>query len=261
MPLEGGPTPEPLNQLETSLADLWQRTIEPMTMPARREFRDAVANMTDSWLWEMANQAQNRIPDPIDYVEMRRRTFGADLTIDLARLAHFAVVPAEIYQNRVMHELVTAAQDYACFVNDLFSYQKEIEFEGELHNIVLVVQKFMNVDRLRARDIANNLMTARMEQFEHIVANDLPAMITELDLDDEISKVLIGHADGLKDWMSGVLAWHQHALRYPEAQLRARYNPTTSFQQSSLQPTGLGTSALRLASALASADRAAASTP
>ena len=260
MPLEDGPTPEPLNPLETSLADLWQRTAGPMTMPARLEFRDAVTSMTESWLWELANQAENRIPDPIDYVEMRRRTFGADLTMDLARLADFNVVPHEIYQNRVMHELVTAAHDYGCFVNDLFSYQKEIEFEGELHNIVLVIQKFLNVDRLRARDITNNLMTARMQQFEHIVANDLPAMFTELDLDEEIRQVLTKHADGLKDWMAGVLAWHQQTTRYPEARLRARHNPTaqvtSSFQRTSFQPTGLGTSALRLASALASTDRA-----
>jgi germacradienol/geosmin synthase len=265
MPEDGGLTPEPANPLETGLTDLWQRTIEPMTTPARREFRAAVTSMVDSWLWELANHAENRIPDPIDYVEMRRRTFGADLTMDLARLAHFNVVPAEIYQNRVMHELVTAAHDHACFVNDLFSYQKEIEFEGELHNIVLVVQKFLNVDRLRARDIVNKLMTARMEQFEHIVANDLPAMFTELDLDEEIQQVLTAQAEGLKAWMAGVLAWHYHTLRYPEAQLHARYRPTitaaSSFRQTSLQPTGLGTSALRLASSLASADRASASAP
>jgi germacradienol/geosmin synthase len=260
MPLEGGPPSEPLNQLESSLADLWQRTIEPLTIPARREFRAAVMRMTESWLWELANHAENRIPDPIDYVEMRRRTFGADLTMDLSRLANFKVVPAEIYHNRVVHELVTAAHDYACFANDLFSYQKEIEFEGELHNIVLVVQKFLNADRIRARDVVNNLMTARMEQFEHIVANDLPAMFTEVGLDEQTQQVLTKHADDLKDWMAGVLAWHRHTLRYPEAQLRARYRPQTGptvTADFSFQPTGLGTSALRLASALGSADRVA----
>ena len=42
--------------------------------------------MTESWLWELANQIQNRIPDPVDYVEMRRKTFGSDLTMSLSRL-------------------------------------------------------------------------------------------------------------------------------------------------------------------------------
>jgi germacradienol/geosmin synthase len=252
MPLDAGATPPPINQLETALADLWRRTVEPMTMPARQEFRDAVTTMTDSWLWELANQAENRIPDPIDYVEMRRRTFGSELTMDMARLANFNVVPDELYQNRVMHELNTAAHDYACFLNDLFSYQKEIEFEGELHNMVLVVQKFLNVDRLRARDIVNDLMTARMQQFEHIVANDLPAMFVELNLDDEVRQVLTRHAEELKDWMAGILEWHRKSKRYPEAELRADRTPsgTTDF---SFRPTGLGTSALRFAGSLGSA--------
>ncbi|HJP79901.1 MAG TPA: germacradienol/geosmin synthase [Pseudonocardiaceae bacterium] len=260
MPLDGGSTPEPANQLEAGLDDLWRRTIEPMSMPARREFRTAVTTMIESWLWELFNQAENRIPDPIDYVEMRRRTFGAELWTDLARLDQLAVVPNEIYQNRVMHELVTAAHDYAGFTNDLFSYQKEIEFEGDLHNIVLVVQKFLNVDRLRARDFVIKLLAARLEQFEHIAANDLPAMFVELDLDDDIRQVLTQHADHLKDWMAGILAWHRNSSRYPEAQLRARYRPQAGPSVKadfSFQPTGLGTSALRLASALGSADRLA----
>jgi germacradienol/geosmin synthase len=257
MPLDGGPTPEPTNQLEVGLTDLWQRTIEPMSMPARREFRATVTSTTESWLWELVNQAENRIPDPIDYVEMRRRTFGADLWMSLARLDHLAVVPEEIYQNRVMHELVTAAYDYASFTNDLFSYQKEIEFGGELHNIVLVVQKFLNVDRLRARDFVIKLMAARMAQFEHIAAEDLPAMFVELDLDEDTRQILTEHAEHLKDWMAATLAWHRHTLRYPEDELRARYQPTTSVTFS-LLPTGLGTSALRLASALVQADQTSA---
>ena len=44
---------------------------------SRRQFRTAVEDMTSSWLWELANQAQHRVPDPVDYIEMRRHTFGS----------------------------------------------------------------------------------------------------------------------------------------------------------------------------------------
>ena len=37
-----------------------------------------------------------------------------------------------------------AAQDCACLINDVFSYQKEIEFEGEIHNGVLVLATFLD---------------------------------------------------------------------------------------------------------------------
>ncbi|MEV7841992.1 hypothetical protein AB0O77_32995, partial [Streptomyces albidoflavus] len=30
--------------------------------------------------------------------------------------------------------------DYGALINDVFSYQKEVEFEGEIHNAVLVTQ-------------------------------------------------------------------------------------------------------------------------
>jgi germacradienol/geosmin synthase len=242
MPLDGGATPEPANPVERGLADLWRRTVEPMALDSRAQFRRAVTEMTSSWLWELANQAQNRIPDPVDYVEMRRRTFGSDLTMSLARLTHRDVIAPEIYQTRVLHELDTAAQDYACFTNDLFSYQKEIEFEGEVHNLVLVLESFLSVDRLAARDIVADLMAARMREFEHLVARGLPALCADLDLDDVVRDGLLRHADDLKDWMSGILEWHRRCARYTAAELRRARVPEAPAGFS-LLPSGPGTSA------------------
>ncbi|MFD0890221.1 germacradienol/geosmin synthase, partial [Streptosporangium algeriense] len=246
MPIDLGAVPEPLNPLERGLADLWRRTATPMNEAARRDFRAAIETMTASWLWELGNQAGNRVPDPIDYVEMRRSTFGSDLTMSLAKLAHYDLVPAELYHTRVMRELDTAAQDYATFTNDLFSYQKEIEFEGEVHNMVLVVENFLQVDRLTARNVVADLMTARMRQFEHIVTEDLPAMFEEFELGDEVRGVLTRHADGLKDWMSGILEWHRRCARYTEAELRRHHHGSVpAATLSRLLPSGPGTSALR----------------
>ncbi|WP_433256244.1 family 2 encapsulin nanocompartment cargo protein terpene cyclase [Streptosporangium sp. CA-135522] len=245
MPLDGEPTPEPANPIERGLEDLWRRTAGPMTATARRQFRETVESMTSSWLWELANQAQNRVPDPVDYIEMRRRTFGADMTMSLARLSHSDVVPAELYETRVIRELDTAAQDYAAFTNDLFSYQKEIEFEGEVHNLVLVVENFLDVDRWTARDIVADLMGARMRQFEHIVATGLPALFDDFALDERVRDILTRHADDLKEWMSGILEWHRGCARYTEAELRRRRTPDTPAVSRFL-PTGLGTSAVRI---------------
>ena len=87
-----------------------------------------------------------------------------------------------------MRGLDNSAADYACLTNDIFSYQKEIEFEGELNNGVLVVQRFLDCDLEQAVDVVNDLMTARMQQFEHIVATELPALFDEFDLDDRPAK-------------------------------------------------------------------------
>jgi germacradienol/geosmin synthase len=108
------------------------------------------------------------------------------------------------------------------------------------------------------------LMTARTTEFEHIAADDLPAMFVELDLDDDIRQVLTTHADQLKDWMAGILACIGTPPGIPEDELHVRYRPAAApvaRADFSFHPTGLGTSAFRLASALAKVDRAEASAP
>jgi germacradienol/geosmin synthase len=261
IPLDATAMPEPANGLERGLADLWRRTVGPMAPAARKQFRVAVEKMFDSWAWELANRIQRRIPDPVDYVEMRRSTFGSDMTMGLARIAHGNLVPDEVYQTRTMRQLDNAAQDYACFTNDMFSYQKEIQYEGEMHNMVFVLENFLGCDRERARDLVAGLMAERMRQFEHIVAVELPDMFEQFELDDVVRVVLTGYASELQDWMSGILEWHRKCVRYQESALDARYGPAIPAAPPSVpvpgprsaavprlpeRPSGMGTSAARV---------------
>ncbi|MDC0723167.1 terpene synthase family protein [Nannocystis bainbridge] len=220
MPLDASPVPPPQNPLEAGLADLWVRTAGPLSPTQRASFRKSVEDMTASWLWELMNQTQHRIPDPVDYVEMRRATFGSDMTMNLARITKGEKIPPAALYSRPLHWLEVSAQDYACFTNDIFSYQKEIEYEGEIHNIVLVLQSFLDLSREEAVEAANKLMTSRMEQFEHVLAHDVPPMIADLDLDADARAALDAYIEGLKDWMAGILDWHNLSLRYPEAELQ-----------------------------------------
>ncbi|HYZ07196.1 MAG TPA: family 2 encapsulin nanocompartment cargo protein terpene cyclase [Pseudonocardiaceae bacterium] len=236
-------TPLPVNALERGLDDLWSRTAGPMTVSARRAFRTAIEDMTGSWLWELANQMQNRIPDPVDYIEMRRKTFGSDLTMSLSRLAHGQTVPAEIYRTRPIRALESSAADYACLLNDVFSYQKEIQFEGEIHNCILVVQNFLDCDLPRALGVVNDLMTARMRQFEHVVSTELPALFDDFDLDADARSTLTRYAEELQDWLAGILTWHEGCHRYEESELR--HHPPAGTQPFG-GPTGLGTSTAHL---------------
>lgn len=239
MPLDLTGMPAPLTPLERGLADLWVRTAGPMDLDARRTLRGAVQEMFESRLWELANEMQHRVPDPVDYVEMRRKTFGAGLTMSLARISHLASVPPALYRTRPLRNLEHAAADYACFTNDVFSYQKEVQFEGELHNCVVVIENFLDVDRGRAVRVVNDLMTARLRQFEHIVAHELPALLD--DLDPEIRAGMHRYVQELQDWMAGILAWHRVSGRYQESLLR--YRPAPGQPLGAL--TGIGTSAAR----------------
>ncbi|MET8680179.1 family 2 encapsulin nanocompartment cargo protein terpene cyclase [Streptomyces sp. NPDC004647] len=246
MPVDSAVTPVPANALERGLGDLWSRTAGPMTSNARRQFRTAIENMTSSWLWELANQAQNRIPDPVDYIEMRRMTFGSDLTMSLCRLAHGREVPPEIYRSGPLRSLENAASDYACLMNDVFSYQKEVEFEGEVHNGVLVVQNFFDCDYPTALAIVNDLMTSRMRQFQHVAANELPVLYDDFDLGQDARRILDGYVRELQNWLSGILIWHQGCHRYAEADLRRSAGAERGAAVALDGPTGLGTSSARI---------------
>ncbi|MFJ5224034.1 family 2 encapsulin nanocompartment cargo protein terpene cyclase [Streptomyces sp. NPDC088400] len=244
MPVESAGTPAPANALERGLADLWTRTAGPMDVDARRMFRQSVEDMTASWLWELANQAQNRVPDPVDYMEMRRHTFGSAMTMSLCRIGHGRQVPPEVYRSGPMRSLENAAQDYACLMNDVFSYQKEIEYEGEVHNGVLVVQNFFNCDYPTALSVVDDLMNSRMSQFQHVAANELPMLYDDFDLDGEARKVLDGYVKELENWLSGILNWHHGCKRYKEAELlEDRAGVTRRLPP---VPTGRGTSAARI---------------
>jgi germacradienol/geosmin synthase len=231
------PSVLPTGGFERGLADLWTRTAGPMPLKARGQFRAAIVTMIDSWLWELDNQRMNRIPDPVDYVEMRRRTFGSDLTMSLARIAHLDVLPDEVYRTRPVQSIENSAADAACLINDLFSYRKEIEFEGEVHNAVLVVRNFLSCPQDRAIEVANDLLRARIEQFEHVVVAELPAVLDSLPADGR--QALLDYVQGLRDWLAGIDNWHVNCDRY----LDKTVEEPPLRRVGAL--TGLGTSAAR----------------
>ena len=128
-----------------------------------------------------------------------------------------------------------------CLLNDVFSYQKEIEYEGEVHNGVLVVQNFFDCDyptgaRHRRRPDGRQ----RMRQFQHVVAHELPVLYDDFGLDEEARAALAGYVRELQNWMAGILVWHRDCLRYDEESLRRHHRPPRSRL---IGPTGLGTSA------------------
>jgi germacradienol/geosmin synthase len=255
MPLDLSPVPPPANAVERALADLWARSAEPMPPSARRRFRRAVETMTGSWLWELANHMQHRIPDPVDYVEMRRETFGADLTMTLRQLTPGREIPSRILRTRPMRGLVNSASDYACMTNDVFSWRKEIEVEGELHNAVLVMQQFLGCDAQCAMDVVRDLMTSRMRQFQHIAASELPALFDDLDLGMDTRERLEGFVEGLQDWMAGILNWHRESSRYKDSELRYRESQLATSRAARVLggPIGIGTEGTRVRALTAAA--------
>ncbi|AYY11903.1 germacradienol/geosmin synthase [Actinobacteria bacterium YIM 96077] len=241
MPLDGGQVPACTNPAERGLADTWARAIVDMPTPDRQRFRQAVVRWLDSHLWEFMHNSTGQVPDPVDYMEMRRLTFGADMTMTLSRIDLGTRIPDDVYHSGVVRELEIAAQDYACLLNDLCSYDKELHVEGETLNGVLVIQRFLDCDTPRAMEATAELMRARLRQFRHIVNHDLPALVHRLHLDSEARDGLAQLVTDLQNWMTGIHHWHVTCNRYWPDAVHARGGHLRRQRLS--RPAGLGTAA------------------
>jgi len=220
MPIDLTAIPTPTNPVETSLADLWVRTTRELSADLRRQFGGYVQDFAEAGLWELTNLIQHRSPDPVDYIEMRRRTIGMDVTSFLTALARDAAgahIPSEIAGTAPMRTLTHAFTDWAALVNDIVSCRKEIEDEGEISNSVLVVARFLDTDLHHAVGIVNDVVTSRLHQFESTAATELPTVVEELGLDFGIHEKLLAYVSGLEDYMAGYLWWHLRSGRYKKS--------------------------------------------
>ncbi|SDE51374.1 germacradienol/geosmin synthase, partial [Glycomyces harbinensis] len=254
MPLDLETVQVPANPLERGLTDLWRRTAAGFDERARGEFRQAVETMLEGWLWELHTEGQNRVPDPVDYVEMRRDSFGSDLTMSLARLRAGRQVPDAVWKSRPLLAMEAAAMDNVCLLNDVCSYHKEIEYEGQLVNGVVVIEEYLGCGRDEAVRIAADLANARIEQFTFVETTELPGLAEEFDLDQDAQRALAGYVTDLKNWVAAIHKWHLDGTdRYTEAALRR----AVDIGPGSIGANGVG----RFLDAGAPEDAAAAASP
>ncbi|WP_202125382.1 terpene synthase family protein [Actinomadura physcomitrii] len=248
MPVKAGspPPPEPANPVERGLADLWERTVPLMSAEWRARFAESTRDLLRESAWELVNIEESRVPNPIDYVRMRRKVGGAPWSADLVEVAAGAEVPARVAGTRPLRVLKDAFSDAVHLRNDIFSYQRETESEGEVNNGVLVMERFFGTDPQRAAEITNDLLTSRMQQFEHTAVTELPVLFEEHALDPAERRDVLRYARGLQDWQSGGHEWHLRSSRYMnEGAVRRRVPPGVPEVARLL---GVGTSAVRIRS-------------
>src|SRR4029079_3617146 len=112
---------------------------------------------------------RHRIANPMEYVEMRRRVGGAPWSANLVELAVGAEIPDVLAGTRPLAVLRDTFSDAVHLRNDLFSYQREVEQEGENSNAVLVFETFLGIPTQQSAEIVNDLITSRLQQFEKTV--------------------------------------------------------------------------------------------
>jgi germacradienol/geosmin synthase len=241
-----GTPPEPANSVERGLADLWPRTVPGRSADWRLRFRESTQNLLEESLRELATIDQGYAPNPIDYIKTRRKVGGAPWSADLVEHAVGAEVPPDIARTRPMRVLKGTFSDGAHLRNDIFSYQRESEDEGELDNAVLVVERFLGCDPQQAADLTSDLLTARLHRFEDTAVTELLPLFEEHGLGPAARADVLRYVKGLRDWQSGDHQWHLRSSRY----LNGGAGASSAAGRLPGGPAGPGASAVRIRSLL-----------
>jgi germacradienol/geosmin synthase len=232
--------PAPTSPTERALADLWSRTAPTMSRGWRCRIRAGVDELLTGHLQEL-RQVRHTV-NPVEYLEMKRKTNGGRIASCLAEFAQAAELPSVVADGPTMRALVDAVNDSALLLNDIFSYDREAADAAETANMVLVLQRFLGCDAQRAVTATNDMLTARMREFEHIADVEIPEMCEEHHLTAEERRAVSGVVDNLRDWLPGWLEWHKRAARYLGDDTLA---VTRSITRRPAGPTGLGTATAR----------------
>ncbi|HVU67400.1 MAG TPA: germacradienol/geosmin synthase, partial [Ktedonobacteraceae bacterium] len=103
MPLTPDATPPAAtNAVERGLLDLWSRTVPSKSAAWRQRFFESTWNLLAESTWELANISDSRVPNPLEYIEMRRKVGGAPWSADLVEHAVAVEIPARIAATRPM---------------------------------------------------------------------------------------------------------------------------------------------------------------
>lgn len=223
----------PMNPAEKGLADLVSRsTLDSFDSEHLAEFLDAL-------LWELHNTAQGRVPDPVDLVEMRRRSIATELSAKLARGSVGAELPEELLRNSTMRALVDSFGDVPALRQEIVGFDRTYATGGSTTSAVLAVQQFFGCETQQAVSVVADLIAARLRQIGAIIG-ELPSLATEYGLDAEAKAGLHRYVEALKSWLAGELLWTRRSGRFTHSPAPTR----TSFHR----PTGLGTAALSVSS-------------
>jgi hypothetical protein len=217
------------NPAEKGLADLVSRsTLDD-------DDRAGVVEILDGLLWELHNTVQGRVPDPIDLVEMRRKTNAGELSAALARKSVDAELPEELLRNSTMRALVDSFGDVPGLRQEILGFDARYATGASTTSAVLAVQQFFECEAQQAVSVVADLVAARLRQIGSIIT-ELPSIADEYALDEAARAGLHRYVEALKSWLAGELLWSRRSDRFS-------FSPATA-RRSFHPPSGLGTAAV-----------------
>lgn len=192
--------------LAHAMHDLRRRLYPRTTAIWMRRFLRTVREHFRSSLWEAGNRARGIVPDLETYVRMRRITGGILVDLDLIEVIEGLRLPPEVREHPTVRSLAQAANNVACWANDLFSLEKELE-RGDVHNLVIVLRHAEGLALKEAVNLGLRMHDAEVRRFIELESR-LPAFGRTVDAN------LARYAAALRARMRGNLDWTRESGRY-----------------------------------------------
>lgn len=156
--------------------------------------------------WEATNRARGIQPDLATYSKMRLMTGSVYTCYDLIGISEDIDPCADFLQHAYIQQLATMANHHICWINDIFGLEKELR-EGNIHNLVLVLQHEHQIDLQTAVERAIQMCDAEMRGFigleSHLSALD------PIQRDEAAPYVA-----GVRAWIRGHIDWYTETGRY-----------------------------------------------
>jgi hypothetical protein len=164
--------------------------------------------------------ARDRVPTLEEYLHVRRLDSAVFPVLDMSEIAGGLCLPDAVREHHMLVEMKDLAVRYIAYINDLFSYQKEVLAAGTSFNLVSVLMHENTSSFEEAVKAATGIIggaTARFSKLEQ----SLPVW------DARVAPQVTGYIAGMKSWMRGSFDFSLTSARYnapdsPFTELRAR---------------------------------------
>lgn len=197
-------------------------------------FLEAVTEHHTMCITSHLNMAGDRFfgsEDLDSYTKMRYGNFAGGAILLLVELAKDALLPEEVREDARIRELSAAAGIHAAFVNDIFSYPKEVAQEENPRNLVKILMDCEGIPLPQAAWRAVNLVNSYAN-----VVMDMESQLPEPWDSEPWGSHVRRYVEGVKDIMSGNMYWMSLHKRYrhPDSvfpELRAVTNAHAQLQE------------------------------
>jgi hypothetical protein len=198
--------------LTRAFSDLWARCIDGMPIWWRRRAAHNWEYYICANAHEAASNGATRPPALDHFLMVRRGTVCLENYVDLTeRFGRFTLAASTFHipQLRVARNIATLVP---ALTNDVVSLPKE-EAQGEVNNIVLVLECINQCSREEAISLVRQLIDEHVTRFRQLT-DELPTLCSEFNLTEEQFHSAVRYVDAQRLWMAGFEEWSQHTARY-----------------------------------------------